>query len=256
MNRTPNKTERDIWRRLLLSCMEAVFERLPGANPVNHSALARPVTGKPDLRTGLHRADNALRSHSKSNLTPPISYEKRSSLWQAHDRTTLNRKARTRARSIVSSLSTEAQKLAAEKSKAGAQKISSTPSLLELCISTEILPAEGYIRQLRQQFQRALTAGHHCAEARKMEKESNSNQPANRRQIKMTALAGSLFLFLMKPARTQNPLKPCEVCGIGRVGDDLALMLHILSRFRNNCPGWPHPCPPELLCITDHNCPV
>jgi peptide-methionine (S)-S-oxide reductase len=66
--------------------------------------------------------------------------------WQAHDPTTLNRQGAdegTQYRSIIL-YHTEAQKLAAEKSKAGAQKNFKHPIVTEIVPFVKFHKAEGY----------------------------------------------------------------------------------------------------------------
>ena len=76
-----------------------------------------------------------------------VSYEKLlATFWEAHDPTTLNRQGAdtgTQYRSIILH-STEAQKVAAENSKAQAQKHFRQPIVTEIVPLTKFYPAENY----------------------------------------------------------------------------------------------------------------
>jgi peptide-methionine (S)-S-oxide reductase len=127
-------------------CMEAVFERLPGVKSVT-SGFAGGHTANPTYEqvctgtTGHAEVTQIAFDPSK------ISYEKLLDVfWQAHDPTTLNRQGAdegTQYRSIILYHS-EAQKLAAEKSKAGAQKNFKHPIVTEIVPFTEFFPAENH----------------------------------------------------------------------------------------------------------------
>jgi peptide-methionine (S)-S-oxide reductase len=133
----PNKTESATFGGGCFWCMEAVFERLPGVKSVA-SGFAGGHTANPTYEQ-VCAGDTGHAEVTQIEFDPAkISYEKLLDVfWQAHDPTTLNRQGAdegTQYRSIILYHS-EAQKLAAEKSKAGRRKISSTPSSPKLCRS-------------------------------------------------------------------------------------------------------------------------
>jgi methionine-S-sulfoxide reductase len=103
-------------------CAEAVFQRIPGVKSVT-SGFAGGTTANPFLRRGLHRRHRPRRSHPAQFDPAVISYDKLLEIfWEAHDPTTSTARATTSGtqyRSIIL-YSDEAQKAAAEKSKAEA----------------------------------------------------------------------------------------------------------------------------------------
>ncbi|MGA9451502.1 MAG: peptide-methionine (S)-S-oxide reductase MsrA [Verrucomicrobiia bacterium] len=127
-------------------CMEAVFERLPGVISVT-SGFAGGYAANPTYQqvcaggTGHAEVTQIVFDPAK------ISYEKLLDVfWQAHDPTTLNRQGAdegTQYRSIILYHS-EAQKLAAEKSKAGAQKNFKRPIVTDIVPFTEFYKAEDH----------------------------------------------------------------------------------------------------------------
>ena len=127
-------------------CMEAVFERLPGVISVT-SGFAGGYAANPTYQqvcaggTGHAEVTQIVFDPAK------ISYEKLLDVfWQAHDPTTLNRQGAdegTQYRSIIL-YHTEAQKVAAEKSKAGAQKNFKRPIVTDIVPFTEFFKAEDY----------------------------------------------------------------------------------------------------------------
>jgi peptide-methionine (S)-S-oxide reductase len=127
-------------------CMEAVFERLPGVISVT-SGFAGGQTLNPtyeQVRTG----DTGHAEVTQIKFDPAkISYEKLLDVfWQAHDPTTLNRQGvdeGTQYRSIIL-YHNEAQKLAAEKSKAGAQKNFMHPIVTQIVPFIKFYKAENY----------------------------------------------------------------------------------------------------------------
>jgi len=131
-----NKTESATFGGGCFWCMEAVFERLPGVKSVA-SGFAGGHTANPTYEQ-VCTGDTGHAEVTQIEFYPEkISYEKLLDVfWQAHDPATLNRQGAdegTQYRSIILYHS-EAQKLAAEKSKAGAQKNFKHP------IVTEIVP--------------------------------------------------------------------------------------------------------------------
>ena len=127
-------------------CMEAVYERLPGVISVT-SGFAGGYAVNPTYRqvcaggTGHAEVTQIVFDPGK------ISYAKLLDVfWQAHDPTTLNRQGAdegTQYRSIILYHS-EAQKLAAEKSKAGAQNNFKRPIVTDIVPFTKFYKAEDY----------------------------------------------------------------------------------------------------------------
>ena len=142
----PNKTESATFGGGCFWCMEAVFERLPGVKSVA-SGFAGGHTANPTYEQ-VCAGDTGHAEVTQIEFDPAkISYEKLLDVfWQAHDPTTLNRQGvdeGTQYRSIIFYHS-EAQKLAAEKSKAGAQKNFKHPIVTEIVLFTKFYPAENY----------------------------------------------------------------------------------------------------------------
>ncbi|MGO9587335.1 MAG: peptide-methionine (S)-S-oxide reductase MsrA [Limisphaerales bacterium] len=127
-------------------CMEAVFERLPGVKSVT-SGFAGGHTANPTYEQVCTGATGHAEVTQIEFDPAKISYEKLLDVfWQAHDPTTLNRQGAdegTQYRSIILYHS-EAQKLAAEKSKAAAQKNFKHPIVTEIVPFTKFYKAEGY----------------------------------------------------------------------------------------------------------------
>ncbi|MGO8680835.1 MAG: peptide-methionine (S)-S-oxide reductase MsrA [Limisphaerales bacterium] len=142
----PNKTESATFGGGCFWCMEAVFERLPGVKSVT-SGFAGGHTANPTYEQ-VCTGDTGHAEVTQIEFDPAkISYEKLLDVfWQAHDPTTLNRQGvdeGTQYRSIIL-YHGEAQKLAAEKSKAGAQKNFKHPIVTEIAPFTKFYPAENY----------------------------------------------------------------------------------------------------------------
>ena len=141
-----NKTESATFGGGCFWCMEAVFERLPGVKSVA-SGFAGGHTANPTYEQ-VCAGDTGHAEVTQIEFNPAnISYEKLLDVfWQAHDPTTLNRQGAdegTQYRSIIL-YHGEAQKLAAEKSKAGAQKNFKHPIITEIVPFTKFYPAENY----------------------------------------------------------------------------------------------------------------
>jgi len=141
-----NKTESATFGGGCFWCMEAVFERLPGVKSVA-SGFAGGHTANPTYEQ-VCTGDTGHAEVTQIEFYPAkISYAKLLDVfWQAHDPTTLNRQGAdegTQYRSIILSHG-EAQKLAAEKSKAGAQKNFKHPIVTEIVPFTKFYPAENY----------------------------------------------------------------------------------------------------------------
>lgn len=127
-------------------CTEALFQMLPGVKSVS-SGYAGGTTVNPsyqDVCSGNTGHAEVIQIQFDPAL---VSYEKiLSTFWEAHDPTTLNQQGAdhgTQYRSIIL-YSSEAQKLAAEKSKAEAQKHFSKPIVTEIVALKAFYKAEGY----------------------------------------------------------------------------------------------------------------
>jgi len=127
-------------------CTEALFQMLPGVKGVV-SGYAGGKTENPtykEICTGETGHAEVIQVEFDSKV---VSYEKiLDTFWEAHDPTTLNRQGAdegTQYRSIIL-YSNEAQKAAAEKSKAAAQKNFSKPIVTEITSLTKFYKAEGY----------------------------------------------------------------------------------------------------------------
>ena len=143
---TTNKTETATLGGGCFWCMEAVFERLPGVVSIT-SGFAGGRTANPTYQQ-VCTGDTGHAEVTQIVFDPAqISYAKLLDVfWQAHDPTTLNRQGAdegTQYRSIILYHS-EAQKLAAEKSKAEAQKNFKHPIVTEIEPFTKFYPAEDY----------------------------------------------------------------------------------------------------------------
>jgi peptide-methionine (S)-S-oxide reductase len=127
-------------------CMDAVYERLPGVISVT-SGFAGGHTANPTYEQ-VCAGDTGHAEVTQIEFDPAkISYEKLLDVfWQAHDPTTLNRQGAdegTQYRSIIL-YHNEAQKLAAEKLKAGTQKNFKHPIVTEIVPFTKFYEAENY----------------------------------------------------------------------------------------------------------------
>jgi peptide-methionine (S)-S-oxide reductase len=127
-------------------CAEAVFQRIPGVQSVT-SGFAGGKTENPtyeEVCTGNTGHAEVIQLQFDPTV---ISYEKLLDIfWEAHDPTTLNRQGAdsgTQYRSIIL-YSDEAQKVAAEKSKAEAAKHFSSPIVTQIVPLTKFYSAEGY----------------------------------------------------------------------------------------------------------------
>ncbi len=143
---TTNKTETATLGGGCFWCMEAVYERLPGVISVT-SGFAGGHTANPTYEQ-VCAGDTGHAEVTQIEFDPArISYAKLLDVfWQAHDPTTLNRQGAdegTQYRSIILYRG-EAQKLAAEKSKAEAQKDFKHPIVTEIVPFTKFYRAEDY----------------------------------------------------------------------------------------------------------------
>lgn len=127
-------------------CTEAIFQMLPGVKSVA-SGYAGGATANPTYKQ-VCSGDTGHAEVIQITYDPKVvSYEKvLETFWEAHDPTTLNRQggdSGTQYRSIIL-YSSEAQKAAAEKSKAEAQKHFSRPIVTEIVALKHFYPAEDY----------------------------------------------------------------------------------------------------------------
>jgi peptide-methionine (S)-S-oxide reductase len=123
-------------------CTEAIYQMLPGVKSVT-SGYAGGTTENPtykEICSGKTGHAEVIQIEYDPKL---VSYDKiLQTFWEAHDPTTLNRQGAdtgTQYRSIIL-YNNEAQKIAAEKSKAAAQKNFSKP------IVTEIVPLKHFYK--------------------------------------------------------------------------------------------------------------
>jgi peptide-methionine (S)-S-oxide reductase len=127
-------------------CAEAVFQRIPGVKSVV-SGFAGGTTPNPSYEE-VCTGDTGHAEVVQITFDPSvITYDKLLEIfWEAHDPTTLNRQgadAGTQYRSIIL-YSNDAQKAAAEKSKAEAAKHFSSPIVTQIVPLTKFYPAEEY----------------------------------------------------------------------------------------------------------------
>ena len=127
-------------------CTEAEFQMLPGVKSVA-SGFAGGTTENPTYKevcTGETGHAEVIQIEFDPKV---VSYEKiLETFWEAHDPTTLNRQGNdsgTQYRSIIL-YHTEAQRMAAEKSKAEAQKHFKKPIVTEIVPLKKFYKAEGY----------------------------------------------------------------------------------------------------------------
>lgn len=145
MNST-NKTELATLGGGCFWCTEAIFQMLPGVKSVA-SGYAGGTKENPTYKevcTGETGHAEVIQVEFDPKI---VSYEKiLDTFWEAHDPTTLNRQGNdsgTQYRSIIL-YNDDAQKIAAEKSKAAAQKNFSKPIVTEIVPLKKFYKAEGY----------------------------------------------------------------------------------------------------------------
>jgi peptide-methionine (S)-S-oxide reductase len=123
-------------------CTEALFKMLPGVKAVS-SGFAGGTTPNPTYKEVCGGKTGHAEVIQIEFDPKVVSYEKLlATFWEAHDPTTLNQQGAdtgTQYRSIIL-YANEAQKLAAEKSKAAAQKHFAKP------IVTEIVPLKAFYK--------------------------------------------------------------------------------------------------------------
>jgi peptide-methionine (S)-S-oxide reductase len=127
-------------------CLEAMFETLPGVKSVV-SGYAGGKTENPTYKQ-VCEGETGHAEVVRIEFDPArITFERiLDAFWDAHDPTTLNRQGNdvgTQYRSIILH-ATEAQRAAAEKSKAAAAKRFDAPLVTEIAPLTKFYPAEGY----------------------------------------------------------------------------------------------------------------
>lgn len=146
MTNTPKESETATFGGGCFWCTEAVFQMLPGVKSVV-SGYAGGTKENPtykDVCSGTTGHAEVIQVQFYPDVVP---YAKLlETFWEAHDPTTLNRQGAdtgTQYRSIIL-YSDEAQKAAALKSKAAAQKRFGKPIVTEIVPLTKFYPAEGY----------------------------------------------------------------------------------------------------------------
>jgi len=146
MNNATNKTELATFGGGCFWCTEAIFQMVPGVKSVA-SGFAGGTKENPTYKevcTGTTGHAEVIQVEYDPKV---VSYEKLlETFWEAHDPTTLNRQGAdtgTQYRSIIL-YSNDAQKTAAEKSKAEAQKQFSKPIVTEIVPLKKFYKAEGY----------------------------------------------------------------------------------------------------------------
>jgi len=127
-------------------CTEAIYQMLPGVKSVT-SGYAGGTKENPTYQQ-VCTGDTGHAEVIQVEFDPKVvSYEKiLETFWEAHDPTTLNRQGNdtgTQYRSIIL-YNNEAQKAAAEKSKAAAQKHFKDPIVTEIVPLKKFYKAEGY----------------------------------------------------------------------------------------------------------------
>ena len=127
-------------------CMEAEFQRIPGVISVT-SGFAGGTKPNPTYKE-VCTGQTGHAEVTQIEFDPQkISYEKLLSyFWDAHDPTTLNRQGAdvgTQYRSVIL-YNSEAQKVAAEKSKAEAQKNFKSPIVTEIAPLQKLYKTEDY----------------------------------------------------------------------------------------------------------------
>jgi peptide-methionine (S)-S-oxide reductase len=146
MNGSTNHTEIATLGGGCFWCTEAVFQMLPGVKSVT-SGYAGGTKENPTYKD-VCAGDTGHAEVNQIEFDPKVlSYEKLlETFWEAHDPTTLNRQGNdsgTQYRSVIF-YSSEAQRVAAEKSKAEAQKQLSRPIVTEIVPLKKFYKAENY----------------------------------------------------------------------------------------------------------------
>ena len=143
---TTNTTELATFGGGCFWCMEAVFERLDGVESVT-SGYAGGKKDKPTYQEVCSGNTGHAEVIQIAFDPKRVSYDKLLEIfWEAHDPTTMNRQGRdvgTQYRSVIFYHS-EAQKVAAEKSKETAQWRFPAPIVTEIMPLTKFYKAEDY----------------------------------------------------------------------------------------------------------------
>jgi peptide-methionine (S)-S-oxide reductase len=160
MNSSTNHTELATLGGGCFWCTEALFQMLPGVKSVT-SGYAGGTKENPTYKE-VCRGDTGHAEVIQIEYDPKVvAYEKvLETFWEAHDPTTLNRQGAdsgTQYRSIIL-YSSGAQKAAAEKSKAEAQKHFSQPIVTEIGPLTKFYKGEDY----HQDYYRANSNQPYC----------------------------------------------------------------------------------------------
>lgn len=146
MTNPTNTTELATFAGGCFWCTEAVFERLPGVKSVTSGYTGGHVAN-PDYKLVITSGTGHAEAIQLAFDPAKVSYERLLEVfWMAHDPTTLNRQGAdvgTQYRSAIFYHS-DAQKAAAEKSKAAAQKDFAKPIVTEIVPLTQFYKAEGY----------------------------------------------------------------------------------------------------------------
>ena len=146
MNSSSNQTEIATFGGGCFWCTEAIFQMVPGVKSVA-SGYAGGTKENPTYKE-VCTGDTGHAEVIQVEFDPAkVTYEKLlSSFWEAHDPTTLNQQGAdhgTQYRSIIL-YSSEAQKAAAEKSRAEAQKHLDQPIVTQIVPLTKFYKAENY----------------------------------------------------------------------------------------------------------------
>ncbi len=146
MHNSTNHTETATLGGGCFWCTEAVFEMLPGVKSVT-SGYAGGTTANPTYEQVCSGKTGHAEVIQIQYDPAVISSEKLlDTFWDAHDPTTLNRQgpdSGAQYRSIIL-YANEAQRIAAERSKAEAQKRFTDPIVTEIVPLTHFYKAEGY----------------------------------------------------------------------------------------------------------------
>jgi peptide-methionine (S)-S-oxide reductase len=146
VNTSTNHTETAVFGGGCYWCTEAIYQMLPGVKSVA-SGFAGGAKENPTYKEVCAGTTGHAEVIQIEYDPKVISYEKLlDTFWEAHDPTTLNRQGNdvgTQYRSIVL-YKTEAEKAAAEKSKAAAQKNFNSPIVTEIVPLKKFWKAEDY----------------------------------------------------------------------------------------------------------------
>jgi peptide-methionine (S)-S-oxide reductase len=146
MENSTNQTETATLGGGCFWCTEALFQMLPGVKSVTsgYAGGTKPNPTYQEVCSGTTGHAEVIQVEFDPKV---VSYDKiLSTFWEAHDPTTLNQQGAdhgTQYRSIIL-YNSDAQKLAAEKSKAEAQKHFSKPIVTQIVPLKAFYKAEGY----------------------------------------------------------------------------------------------------------------